>query len=339
MRILIIKTSSLGDVFHALPALTDAKRAIPELRVDWVVEESFAEIPAWHPAVENVIPVAWRRWRRTLGSAATWREMAAFRRRLNSTRYDLILDAQGLIKSAVIARLARGSRCGLDQNSAREPLASRAYQKRVSIAKGEHAIHRLRKLFAECLGYTTPATPIDYGIDKGRWPAPSPSQPYVVFLHGSSWETKLWPESYWDTLCGLAGEAGYSVLLPWGSEEERQRAQRIAARHANARVLDKLPLSEIARLLAYAKAVIGVDTGLTHVAAALDVPVAAIYGATDAKLTGVLGPKVRLLSADFRCAPCLSKECSVARESQSVYPPCYGTLAPETVWAAARLNH
>lgn len=334
MRVLIIKTSSLGDVFHALPALTDARAAIPDLRVDWVVEEGFAEIPSWHPAVATVIPVAWRRWRRTLGSAATWREMAAFRRRLRSERYDLILDAQGLIKSAVIARLARGTRCGLDRYSAREPLASRAYQQRISVAKGEHAIFRLRKLFAECLGYAPPATPIHYGIDTARWPAPTLGQPYVVFLHGSTWDTKLWPEKYWNELCGIAGAAGYAVLLPWGNEEERRRAERIAAHHDHAQVLNKLSLSDIAQRLAYATAVIGVDTGLSHVAAALDVPTVAIYGATDAKLTGVLGPKVRLLSADFRCAPCLSKQCLIAREAQAVYPPCYATLDPQTVWAA-----
>jgi len=335
MRILVIKTSSLGDVFHTLPALTDARNAIPDLRVDWVVEEAFAEIPTWHTAVDKVIPVAWRRWRRNLCSAATWSEMRQFYTQLTATDYDMVIDAQGLIKSAVIARLAKGTRCGLDQNSAREPSASRAYKRRIFVAKGEHAIHRLRKLFAECLGYPTPKNEIDYGIDKEHWPAPEQARPYVVFLHGSSWDTKLWPESYWDALCGIAGAASYSVLLPWGSEEERQRARRIAALHGNAQVLDKLPLSELARLMAYAKAVIGVDTGLSHVAAALEVPTVAIYGATDAKLTGVLGPKVRLLSADFHCAPCLSKHCIIAREAQPVYPPCYSTLDPQTVWAAA----
>lgn len=335
MRVLIIKTSSLGDVFHALPALSDARDAIPGLRVDWVVEEAFAEIPTWHPAVDKVIPVAWRRWRRNLGSAATWREMAAFRRRLRGQRYDLILDAQGLIKSAVIARLAKGTRCGLDRSSAREPLASRAYQQRISVAKGEHAIFRLRKLFAACLGYALPDSPIHYGIDSGRWPAPALARPYVVFLHGSTWDTKLWPEEYWMELCGIAAAAGDAVLLPWGNTEERLRAERIAAHHDHAHVLDKLSLSDMAGLLAYAKAVIGVDTGLSHVAAALDVPTVALYGATDAKLTGVLGPKVRLLSADFRCAPCLSKQCLIAREAQAVYPPCYASLDPQTVWAAA----
>jgi heptosyltransferase-1 len=335
MQILLIKTSSLGDVFHTLPALTDAHRAIPGLRVDWVVEEAFAQIPSWHPAVAEVIPLAWRRWRQQLTKARTWGEMRGFYRALTANRYDLVLDAQGLLKSALVTRLAQGPRCGLSRRSAREPLASLAYDRPMDIAKGQHAIHRLRQLFARCLGYDTPQHELDYGIDKRRWPAPHSDRPYVVFLHGSTWDTKLWPEDYWRQLRDLAIADGYGVVLPWGNAEERERAVRLAAATPQARVFDKAPLEEVARLLAHASAVVGVDTGLSHVAAALDVPTVAIYGATDASLTGVLGPRVRLLSADYRCAPCLSKQCAIAPQGQAVYPPCYASLDPQTVWAAA----
>lgn len=335
MRILLIKTSSLGDVFHTLPALTDACQAIPGLRVDWVVEEAFAQIPGWHPAVEQVIPIAWRRWRKNLSNPQTRTEMRRFYHTLRATRYDAVIDAQGLIKSALVSRLARGPRYGLDRQSAREPLASLAYQQRVHVAKGQHAIHRLRQLFAQCLGYTAPTGAIDYGVDAQHWPSPDIKAPYVVFLHGSTWDTKLWPEIYWQQLRDLAIAAGYGVVLPWGNDEEQARAQRLAHGVAQAQVFEKAPLTEVAQLLCHAGAVIGVDTGLSHVAAALDIPTVAIYGATNAALTGVLGPRVQLLSVDFHCAPCLSKQCLIARDEQAVYPPCYATLTPQTVWATA----
>lgn len=335
MRILLIKTSSLGDVFHTFPALTDAQGQIPELRVDWVVEEAFAEIPTWHPVVAQVIPMAWRRWRKQLTKVSTWREMGQFRTKLQSAKYDLVLDAQGLVKSAAITRLVKGTRCGLDKHSAREPLASRAYDKQISVAKGEHAIHRLRKLFAQCLGYAIPDSDINYGIDTRQWPKPDLEQPYIVFIHGSAWETKLWPEHYWDELCSLAGADGFKVLLPWGNEAEQQRAQRIAAKHSHAQVLTRLSLGEIARLLAHSSAIVGIDTGLSHVAAALNVPTVAIYGATDAVLTGVLGPRVELKISNYECAPCLSRQCKFPRQAQEVYPPCYKALDPRSVWQAA----
>lgn len=332
MRILLIKTSSLGDVFHTFPALTDARAHIPDLRVDWVVEEAFAEIPTWHPAVNKVIPVAWRRWRKNLGKVITWREMKQFRDQLQSGKYDLVLDAQGLIKSAIITRLAKGPRYGLDKHSAREPLASRAYDKTIEVAKGEHAIHRLRKLFAQCLGYATPNSPINYGIDSSRWPKPEIDQPYIVFIHGSAWDTKLWPEQYWNELCGIIGNAGYKVVLPWGNESEQRRANRIAAQHKHAWVPERLPLAEVARLLAHSTAIIGVDTGLSHVAAALDVPTVVIYGATDASLTGALGNKTTIQTSTLNCSPCLSRKCRLMANHKHLYPPCYEEISPKSIW-------
>ena len=129
MRVLLIKTSSLGDVIHTLPALTDAARAIPGIRFDWVVEEGFAEIPAWHPAVDAVIPVAIRRWRKKPLQAVRSGEWSNFKRRLRETQYDLVIDAQGLLKSAWLTRYARAEVVGLDKSSAREPLAARFYQR------------------------------------------------------------------------------------------------------------------------------------------------------------------------------------------------------------------
>ncbi|MDP1997012.1 MAG: glycosyltransferase family 9 protein, partial [Gallionella sp.] len=128
-HILLVKTSSLGDVLHNLPVVSDIVRHYPNAQIDWVVEESFAALPGLHPAMRNVIPVAVRRWRGKLLSAATWREIAAFRNKLAAQRYDIAIDTQGLLKSALLMRGANGLRCGFDRDSAREPLAASLYQR------------------------------------------------------------------------------------------------------------------------------------------------------------------------------------------------------------------
>ena len=139
MRVLLVKTSSLGDVIHALPALTDAARAIPGITFDWVVEEGFAEIPTWHPSVGNVIPVAIRRWRKNLWETIKSGEWRRFKQRLRAEKYDLVIDAQGLLKSALLTRYVKAPVAGFDRDSAREPLASRFYQRRLAVARGQHA--------------------------------------------------------------------------------------------------------------------------------------------------------------------------------------------------------
>jgi heptosyltransferase-1 len=294
VRVLIVKTSSLGDLVHTLPAVTDAARAIPGIRFDWVAEEGFAEIPGWHPAVERVIPVALRRWRKNW--LAAWRcgEIPRFLHQLREREYDCVIDAQGLLKSAVLARLARGPRWGLDWRSAREPLAALFYSRRVAVPKDQHAIERVRQLFAAALGYAYDSEKMDYGLGPARFPQPAflQSQPaYFIFLHGTTWPSKRLPAEQWAELARRAGEDGHAVLLPWGNEAERETAQRIAADAANAQVLSRLNLTEMAGVLAHAHGVIGVDTGLAHLAAALGKPALTIYTATFPERTGARGAR------------------------------------------------
>ncbi len=330
VKILLIKTSSLGDVFHTLPALEDARRALPDLSVDWVVEEAFADIPAWHPSVDKVIPVAWRRWRKQPLAAGNRSEMRAFYQAVNATEYDLVIDAQGLIKSALITRLARGRKVGLDRHSARESLAARAYDQAIAVPRGEHAIHRVRRLFAVALGYELDMSRFSYGLDRSRWQAPVDATHYWLFLHGTTWVTKLWPESYWRQLAADVVATGRLVVLPWGNNEEQQRALRIAAGLAGVEVLPRMGLDQLTGYLAYAEAIVGVDTGLCHVAAALEVPAVAIYGATDASLTGALGPAMTVLRSQYRCTPCLSKSCLYPGKGE-LQPPCYEEITPARV--------
>ena len=327
MRVLLIKTSSMGDVLHALPALTDAMHAIPGIRFDWVVEEAFQEIPAWHPAVDRVIPVALRRWRKHPLQALWSGEWNAFKRALKNRAYDVVLDSQGLIKSAWIARKARGLRVGYDSTSARESVASYFYQRKIPVDRDFHAIVRQRKIFAKALGYDVPDTAPNSSLSI-QW-KPEKDLPYVVFLHGTSWLSKEWPEMYWKELAVLAVDAGYAVKLLWGSEVERSRAERIAKSYG-ATVLPHLTLGEIASVFVEASGVIGVDSGLAHLAAALGVPAITLYGATDASKTGALGPRQKNIQGEASCAPCLSRVCR--NPNVMGEPVCWGPVTPKLVW-------
>ncbi|MDZ3994970.1 Lipopolysaccharide heptosyltransferase 1 [Pseudomonas sp. Teo4] len=291
MRVLIIKTSSLGDVIHTLPALTDAAHAIPGIRFDWVVEEGFAEIPSWHPAVDQVIPVAIRRWRKNLWQTIKSGEWKAFKQRVRERKYDLVIDAQGLVKSAWLTRYVKAPVAGLDRYSAREGWASRFYDRRLSVAVGQHAVERVRQLFAMALAYDLPEGLGQYGLDLDRLQLP-PAAPYVVFLHGTTWATKHWPEAYWRELAERMGQRNLQVRLPWGNPAEKARAERIAQGLKNCQVLPKLNLAGVARVLAAAKACVAVDTGLGHLAAALDVPTISLFGPTNPASPGpMVGPR------------------------------------------------
>jgi len=343
VRVLIIKTSSLGDVIHTLPALTDAAHAIPGIRFDWVVEEGFAEIPSWHPAVDRVIPVAIRRWRKNLWQTVKSGEWKAFKQRLREHKYDLVIDAQGLVKSAWLTRYVKAPVAGLDRFSAREGLASRFYDRRLSVAVGQHAVERVRQLFAMALAYDLPEGIGNYGLDLDRLQLP-PAAPYVVFLHGTTWATKHWPEAYWRELAERLGRRKLQVRLPWGNPAEKARAERIAQGLNNCEVLPKLNLAGVARVLAAAKACVAVDTGLGHLAAALDVPTISLFGPTNPGLTGAYGRVQVHQASDFPCAPCLQKKCTYKPSADDLrrfdlkreWPLCFTRLNPEHV--ASRLS-
>lgn len=284
MRILLIKTSSLGDVVHNLPVVTDLCSQFPGASIDWVVEEAFADIPRLHPGVDQIIPVAVRRWRQSPLSPQTWREVGSLRKRLGMARYDIAIDTQGLLKSALITRMAHTRRCGYAADSAREPLASRFYDARFQVAKALHAVERNRRLVAQAGGYAFAGAP-DYGI--AAVPAPTPG-PTAVLLTATSRDDKLWPEDRWIALGCEFHARGLHCRLPAGNGAERERAERIAARIPHANPLPPSCLGELAAQLSAARIVVGVDTGLVHLAAALGAPTLALFSASDPALTGVL---------------------------------------------------
>jgi heptosyltransferase-1 len=285
--VLVVRPSSLGDIVHAMPIVADMKAHRPELAVDWVAEETFAPLAALNPGVRRVIPVALRRWSHRLLDANTWREFAAFRRDLRSEHYTAVVDFQEQIKGAVIARLARGTRHGPDRASIREPIATLLHDEHHAVPPDQHFQDRCRQLAAAALGYRV-AGPPRFGLVP---PPPArgtlPEGPFVVGCHATSRDDKLWPEAHWRTLIAAFARSGFTVMLPWGSDVERARSERLAAGEPAATVPPRQSLPALAGLLARAELVVGVDTGLVHLAAALGTPTVALFVATDPTLAGV----------------------------------------------------
>jgi heptosyltransferase-1 len=284
--ILVVRPSSLGDVVHALSLVTDVVAAHPGVAIDWVAEEAFVDLPALSPHVRRVIPLALRRWRRAPLAAATWRELAAFRRDVARERYQAILDLQEQVKGGIVARMARGPRHGFDRASIREPIATLFDDVHHAVPRGLHFAQRCRMLAAAALGHACPGAP--------RWnlvaPATAdalPERPAIVALHATSREGKLWPEQCWRALLGGFAAAGFATVLPWGSPAERARSERLAAGVAHAVVPPRQSLSALAALLSRVELAVGVDTGLTHLAAALGTPTIALFTETDPAGAGV----------------------------------------------------
>jgi len=287
--------------------------------------------------------VAIRRWRKNIWQTLKSGEWKAFKQRVRARKYDLVIDAQGLVKSAWLTRYVKAPVAGLDRYSAREGLASRFYDRRLSVATGQHAVERVRQLFALALAYDLPEGIGNYGLDLDRLQLP-PAAPYVVFRHGTTWATKHWPEAYWRELAERMGRRKLQERLPWGNPAEKARAERIAQGLNNCQVLPKLNLVGVARVLAAAKACVAVDTGLGHLAAALDVPTISLFGPTNPGLTGAYGRAQVHQASDFPCAPCLQKKCTYKPSADDLrrfdlkreWPLCFTRLNPEHV--ASRLS-
>jgi heptosyltransferase I len=287
MRILVVKTTSMGDVVHTLPAITDIAKAHPGAVIDWLVEAPFAAIPALHPAVRRVLPIAWRKWRKSLRNPATRAAIGQLRADLQAEHYDLVIDFQGLLKSVLWAVQAHGPRAGYDWHSIREPLASLFYQRRAAVARELHAVDRNRQLAAAHLGHALAPSPPDFGL---RAPTPQwqPPSPYAVLIPCASRPEKLWPESDWQAVLAQVLALHWTPVILWGSAQEQALAQRIA--HGSTAVVPPfLSVGDTAAVLAGAQLVVGLDTGFSHLAAAFGRPTVGIYCDHEPGLAGVTG--------------------------------------------------
>ena len=339
MKLLVIKLSSMGDAVHLLPALSDLRQQRPDVEVDWLVEPAFAEIAGWHPLVRQVIPLGLRALKQRFWAAPAL--LLALRRQLRNRNYDRVIDAQGLIKSALLAGLAGAPVHGLDRASAREPLASRLYQQGWPVPWGAHAIVRNQRLFAQVFGYAHRDAPPNYGLQTLRqtWlETPLAAElgaitqaPFIFGIHATTWDSKHWPELYWQTLAKKLSLQDLTLVLPWGNATEQARALRIQAAHPRSvHVLPQLNLQQMAQVMVRARAFVGVDTGLSHLAAALGVAGLSLYGATDPQRTGVLGEQQQTFASPIACAPCLKRQCPLPLTADGLIP-CQARLHPQQV--------
>ena len=303
MKILIIKLTSMGDLMHALPALTDASKQIPNIEFDWVVDESFSEIPLWHPKVNSVIKTNHRIWKRNIFSFKLLNEINNIKKILNNKNYDAVIDMQNNLKSAAVSYLIKEPVNGMDKESVREYLAHFAYQFKHSIAKDDHAINRQRNLLAMSLDYKIKEEKLDYGITTNNFKKPKLQLPknYLFLVHNASWPSKMWPISYWQKLIKYINQEGFIGLLPSGSIEEYERAREIASVSDQCIALKTLSLNETAFIINQAKGCICSDTGLAHLAALLNKPSVTMYSVTKTGLIGTKGKNQKhIISSDSK---------------------------------------
>jgi heptosyltransferase I len=279
----------MGDVIHNLPVVTDLARAFPEIEIGWVTEAPYAELVALHPNVKQVFPIHLRALKKQWWRTSLWAQFREELSRLAMQQYDCVIDTQGLIKSAVVARGAAQPISGFSKSVAREPMAARFYARTFDISREQHAVERNRQLVAAAMGYKV-STPVDYGLNA-QMPRPAwlSGHLYIVLLHATSRADKQWPIANWVALAKKLNDRHLMVVLPWGSEKEKSTSEKIAAELTHAIVPPAMNLTEAAKLLANAAGVVGVDTGLAHLAVAFNRPTVGIYVSTEPALTGLCG--------------------------------------------------
>lgn len=339
MKILVVRLSSLGDILHTFPAVSDLRRRYPDAQIHWLAEPAFAEVAGWHAAVDKVIAVPLRAHKKTW-----WRLTAllsVLRRQLRAERYDIVLDAQGLLKSALLARLAGAKVFGFAADSAREPLAARLYRKTASVPQGLHIIDKNRQLVGQLFSADI-SQPADFGLAKFRaermraeLPVPLRAlftQPCIVLLHGTTWSSKYWPEASWAELIRLLAARGWRCLLPWGNADEHRLVQRLkGAAEQHVEVLPRLSLTDLMGVLLHAQGFVSVESGIGHLAAALDIPGVMLHGPTDPAYSGILGKACRHLTSGLYCSPCFKRDCP-RLEIPGGIPPCHQAIGVQQVF-------
>lgn len=335
MKILVVRLSSLGDILHLFPAISDLRRRLPDAEIHWLVEPAFSEMVSWHAAVDKVITVPLRSHKKRWWKLP--KLLRGLKRQLKAEHYDLVLDAQGLLKSALLARLAGTEIYGFDASSARESLATKFYQKTASIASGLHIVDKNRQLVAQLFGADI-LQPADYGLDQFRQNQMSlpdsgdeRANPAIVLLHGTTWNSKYWPESSWFELVGLLTLQGIHCLLPWGNEAEYQRAQRLQQAGGElAQVLPKLSLTELMSVLLHAQGFVSVESGIGHLATVLDISGIMLHGPTAPEYSGILGKSCLHITSGLYCSPCFKRDCP-RLELKEDKPPCQMAITPQQV--------
>ena len=335
-KILLIKMTSMGDLIQMLPAITEAAEAIPGLSFDWLVDDAFKEIPSIHPSIDKIIPIPFRRWKKNKWQAVQSGEITSFVKLLRSQSYDMVIDMQSNLKSAIVGLFAKGKRYGLNKQSVREFGAHFLYNKTIFINRQQNHVERLRQMLATFLNYSLPNTLINYGIVKSNLPALDFYLPekFVFITPIASVTNKLWPEIFWQEVIHHLIQSGYDIVIPWWSQEEKERGLRLQNQHPKVHLLPPLDLKQKTSVLAHATAAISLDTGLAHLAAALNIPNVCLYGPGNFKSCGTIGPRQIHVVADSppACAPCESQRCSY--NPHDPYAACMAKISPQQVLTA-----
>lgn len=324
MRVLLVKLTSMGDIFHTLPAVSEMVAHCPDLTIDWLVDEQFAEIPKWSRHVNRVFTVSLRNSKKN-NKFSSFSAIRASLKQVKKNAYDLVIDAQGLLKSAILTRFVSAKqRHGYDKHSIREAIASRFYTHRHTVEFEQHAITRMRQLFAAVFGYTVDLNqPLDYGLSISTL-FQCKDQEIVLCFPCTTWETKHWPKAYWRELFGLLDNGSCRIQLAWGSSPEQDYVRELAKGFAHVELLPSTTITQMMEYVRAASIVIGVDTGFSHLPQMFDIPLVAIYGATAPGKTGPMAKHQNILSTNFSCSPCFKRECQF--NGQSIQKPaCYET--------------
>jgi heptosyltransferase I len=325
--------SSMGDIFHTFPAVSDIKSHFPDAEIDWVVEDGFKEIVAWHPGVHDLIPIYLREWIKK-HNKKSWKEFIHWKKTLQQKSYDYIIDAQGLVKSTFIAKLAKGKEIhGYDRYSARESMSAWFYHLGHFVNKEQHAVDRTRQFFAKIFGYTL-SNSLNFGI-KQNFSHLEKLSNKLIFIIGTTWQTKLWSTEEWKKLTKIAITAGFNVEIIWGSASEKEIADEIIRNCPSARRPEqRLSITTIAEKLVTATAVIGLDTGFSHLAGALETPTIALYGPTSPLKVGLIGEHTHNFQTHpaLDCMPCHKRQCRWLPENSTLTPECMLSINAKTVW-------
>ena len=287
----------MGDLMHALPAVSEAKEQIDDISFDWVVDTNFASVPSWHPSVDEIIETDHRNWKKQFFSYTSRKSIKKVINKINESNYDLVVDMQNNLKSAFISYVIKHDVIGMDAKSVREFPAHLAYSKKVFVDKSVHAIERQKILLGKSLNYDYKRSKVDYGVNYDLFEKPKINLPhnYYVLVQNASWLTKQWSVENWQNLIKYLEERDINMLLPSGSLEEYKRAKQISAISHKAKALDLMPLNEIAYVIKNADFCIASDTGLAHLSALSGTPSITLYGPTKTSLIGTNGVNQRHL--------------------------------------------
>nr|WP_315127963.1 lipopolysaccharide heptosyltransferase I [uncultured Polynucleobacter sp.] len=296
-KVLLVKLSSLGDILHNLPIVWDLRARLPEAQIDWVVEEAYVHLLTpllsrdGFKGIDRIIPFGLRRWKKNLFTLATWKKFFAFRKTLQATTYDVLIETQGLLKSAIVCSLAKRSSgavvAGLanaTEFSGYEPLARSFYNQSVQVPTQCHAVDRSRWVMCSALDWTLLDRSDAPQFYSKEFVASIPKAtvedlktPYILCFHSTAREAKRWSNEGWVTLGRDLSARGYQLVFPWGNATEKAVSQSLAAQIPGSLVPRAFSIEDAFSVIAGAALTVGVDTGLTHLAAVLDKPTIEIY--------------------------------------------------------------